>query len=117
MNPVIGKLFYWGAVTVTFAIAVCLFFSCLKNTDQSHRAQLPRDSILWGTEVGNPAGKTALGTEVGNPAFKDEKTRSTLQQSNPEISEMLAENLNNESDSLNVLNSEFDVILFMKQLP
>jgi hypothetical protein len=117
MKPDRGNFLYWSAVVVTFAITICMLFSCFEDSGKKARSGDPNDTAAAGTEVGNPAPKTVAGTEVGNPALMEKNEHSKSSRSGPECMEMLAENLNCETDSLNVFINDFDAITFMKQLP
>ena len=118
MKPDMGKFLYWSALVVTFAVTVCLFFSCLENAGQRMRTDDHKDTAVSGTEIGNPALKTVSGTEVGNPALMEKNGHLKSRRSRPECMEMLAEEcLNSETDSLNIFINPFNAITFMKQLP
>ena len=116
MKPGMGKFLYWSAVIVTLIMTVCMLFSCLENSVQK-AADADKDTAVSGTEIGNPIPKTVLGTEVGNPALMENNGHLQSRRSRPECLEMLAENLNDEIDSLNLAIKNFDAIKFMKQLP
>jgi hypothetical protein len=104
MKMVMGKFLYWSAVVVTFAVTVCLLFSCLENQGQG-AADDHKDTAVSGTEIGNPA------LMQKNGHLKSRRSR-------PECIEMLAEEcLNSETDSLNIFINPFNAITFMKQLP
>ena len=117
MKPEQGRIWYWSTVIVTFAITMGLIFSCLKDSGHGKNGYTREKSLVADSNTGISATKTVFGTEVGNPKIREKHPDLIVLESFSDGIEMLAENLEENNDTLLELIPNFDAMRFMKQLP